>query len=186
MNHRRATIVIVTGPPGAGKTTLSHDMAQQSVVPAVHLHADDFWQSIKSGYIAPYDPQADRQNGVVMAALAQCAQAYAAGGYWVFVDGIIGPWFADIFGALSLDVHYLVLRPSLAECVQRCQDRKPGALSDPQVIGALYRQFERIGAYENYVLETVDLAPEEIKSRIRNAVDSGRFVLDRRMWQGQA
>jgi len=75
------TILILTGPPGAGKTTAARRLVESSVSPAVHLHTDDFWHSIRRGAIPPYLPEAHEQNEVVMRVLAHAADGYAAGNY---------------------------------------------------------------------------------------------------------
>ena len=79
-------MIVLTGPPGAGKSTVARLLAD-ALPFSVHLHSDDLWRYIRQGHIAPYLPQAHRQNQVVIDALAQAAFAYAAGGYHVICDG---------------------------------------------------------------------------------------------------
>ena len=110
-------VIVLTGPPGAGKSTVARLLAA-SLPSSVHLHSDDFWQYIRQGRIAPYLPQAHQQNQTVIDALAQAAIAYAAGGYQVICDGIVGPWFIDVFRAAATaratPLHYVILRPDQA------------------------------------------------------------------------
>ena len=87
-------VVILTGPPGAGKSTVADVLARQSEMPAVHLHSDDFYDRyIKSGYVLPWLPESQKQNEVVTGVIAGAACAYAAGGYFTLIDGIVGRGF---------------------------------------------------------------------------------------------
>src|SRR5215469_9462430 len=86
-------ILILTGSPGAGKPTTARSLVAASAAPAVHLHSDDFWHFIQKGAIPPYLPEWRKQNKVVIGILAKASEGYAKGGYFVVVDGIVGPWF---------------------------------------------------------------------------------------------
>ena len=80
-------MIVLTGPPGAGKSTVARLLAD-ALPFSVHLHSDDFWRYIRQGRIAPYLPAAHRQNQVVIDALTQAAFAYAAGGYHTDVPSL--------------------------------------------------------------------------------------------------
>lgn len=168
-------VLILTGPPGAGKSTAARNLASVSDDRAVHLHADDFWHFIGKGAIPPYLPEAHQQNAVVMEALAQAADAYARGGYFVIVDGIVGPWFLASFNRVSSPLHYVALRPALATAIERCQSRGGDTLTDPTAITALYEQFSDLGALENHVIDTVGQSAEDTIAAIRRALASGSF-----------
>ncbi|MGQ3382123.1 AAA family ATPase [Glutamicibacter sp. TV12E] len=122
-----ADALILTGPPGAGKTTTARALAR-TYPRCVHLRTDDFWHCIASGAIPPYLPEADEQNQTVMRVIRQAAFGYTAGGFTTVIDGIIGPWMLEHFDA-SNDVaelprlHYVVLRPDREEALRRAQAR---------------------------------------------------------------
>lgn len=174
---RAGEVLILTGPPGAGKTTTAQALAAEPGAPKVHLHADDFWHFIKHGAVAPYLPEAHPQNEVVIAALARTAQAYAEGGYFVVVDGIIGPWFLKPFQALNVPLHYVVLQPALEEAIARCGARGGDTLSDPQTITALYGQLAALGDFERHALNTRELNRQDTFSAVIKAVGEGAFRL---------
>ena len=143
--------------------------------PAVHLHSDDFWHFIKKGAIPPYLPESLHQNEVVMSVLAGAAEEYAKGGYFVVVDGIVGPWFIHPFRRLKQPLHYIVLRPALDAAIERCRLRGGDTLADPGPISALYQQFSRLGEFENHVIETVGHSPHDTLAAVHAGLVSGRF-----------
>ena len=58
-------VVIVSGPPGSGKTTVSAALAS-GCERGVHLESDWFFRSIRSGFIEPWLPDAHSQNETVI------------------------------------------------------------------------------------------------------------------------
>jgi predicted kinase len=170
-------ILILTGSPGSGKTTAARALARSPGAPRVHLHADDFWHAIGHGSLAPFLPEAHAQNAVVMEALAAAALSYARGGYFVVVDGIIGPWFLAPFRRDGTAVHYVVLQPPLEEAIRRCRARGGDTLTDPHVIAALHGQLADLGELRDHALPTAGLDVGGIVEAAVQAIGSGRFRL---------
>jgi chloramphenicol 3-O-phosphotransferase len=175
--HHAGEILILTGPPGSGKTTTAEALALSPGSPKVHLHSDDFWHFIKNGVIPPHLPEAHEQNAVVVGVLAKTATGYADGGYFVILDGIIGPWFLEPFKAIAVPLHYVVLRPPLDVAIQRCRERGGDTLTDPEPITSLYRQLSSLGQLERHVLPTDGHSREATLSAVVQAVQSGEFRL---------
>jgi hypothetical protein len=170
-------VLILTGLPGSGKTTTAQAVAVEPTSPKVHLHADDFWYFVKYGAIPPYLSEAHEQNRVVVNVVAKAAEGYASGGYFVVLDGIIGPWFLQPFRALAVALHYIVMRPPLDIAIQRCRERGGDRPIDPQEITSLHRQFSSLGELEQHALPTAQHSREEMQRMVIEAVNSGAFRL---------
>lgn len=166
-------VIILTGPPAAGKTTVAELLATTADVPAVHLTTDLFYRSIRAGFVLPFLPEAQRQNEVVIEAIVGTVATFARGGYDVVVDGIIGPWFLPPFRALAeqdgLTMSYVVLRPSLDVTLARARERV-GELKDIAAITGLHAAFAQLGDLEGHAIDTGDLDAEQTAAEVRRVL----------------
>jgi cytidylate kinase len=178
-----ARIVVISGAPGTGKTSVSRILAENSTYDrAVHIHTDDFYQYIRKGYISPWLDGSGDQNNTMIEAAAASAKRFSAGGYEVFVDGVIGPWFLKPWIQISeegIDVRYIVLRPSEQTTVLRVNNREQNEyfpLSD-EVVKNLWRSFTDLGKYESHVLDTTAQTVVESAAHIQKMLLEENFRL---------
>jgi len=178
--------VILTGPPGAGKTTVGRLVAEAFELSAV-IESDFFWAAIVNGMILPWEPESAEQNRTMIRASLAAATHLVASGYVTVVEGIVGPWFLDLLRDELQDVDavvsYVVLRPSLEDCLFRSKDRRrdprhANALIDEGPIRHLFAQFESLGRHERNVVDTSKIS---IHDTVRVIVDdlngAGNFVI---------
>lgn len=171
-------IVILSGSPGSGKTTTAEQLARiPGSTPKVHLHTDDFWGNIKHGLIAPWLPESDAQNRMIMEIAAGVAGRYAAAGYLVALDGVIRPAALPAYQTLPAPLHYIVLRTSVAEAVARCSARGGDSLTDPIVVADLHAQFDDLGAHEHHALAVDSLDRDQTLAAVIAAVTGGAYRL---------
>jgi predicted ABC-type ATPase len=138
-----ASLLVVTGPPGAGKSTVARLVSQHFDV-SVLVEGDAFFGFLDRGSIAPWLPEADAQNEIVVRAAAAAAGTFAVS-YVTVYDGIIGPWFLPAFReATGLAVlHYAVLLPGVDECVGRVSTRQGHGFRDAAATRHMHGEFSR-------------------------------------------
>lgn len=160
-----APVLLLTGPPGVGKTTTARILADR-LERSVHLAADHFFDYIRSGFVEPWKPESQEQNETVMGIVADVAGAYAAAGYVTIVDGIIIPGFfyeplRDSLQSAGHAVSYAVLRAPLPVCLARAGSRASQPLADPQVVERLWHDFADLGPLEANAIDIGTKPPAE-------------------------
>ncbi|MEM7221038.1 MAG: AAA family ATPase [Pseudomonadota bacterium] len=177
-------IIIVSGAPAVGKTTVSallasdEDADPQAPI-AVHLRTDAFHEFVARGYIAPWLPESYAQNTTISRAIVAAATAYARGGWDVYADGVVGPWFLPPFRTAcerhGIDLHYVVLRPDDALTVERAAARREQPL--PDYPRTMLSAFADLGELESHVLDSSALNPAATAARIRERLARGELRL---------
>ena len=173
-------LLVVTGPPGAGKSTVAA-LAVAAHDRAVLVAGDAFFAFVARGAVAPWTPAAAEQNGVVLAAAARAAGRFALGGYPVVYDGVLGPWsLAGFVAECGLDgLDYALLLPSEAVCRERVATRTGHGFTDDAATRTMHRAFATAEVEERHVLRDLAGGPAEAAAAVleRQAAGALRWPL---------
>lgn len=171
------SLLVVTGPPGAGKSSVARvlaDAAPRSVL----IEGDAFFGFLASGAIEPWLPASNDQNTVVTTAAASAAGAFAVGGYASVYDGVVGPWFLPVFAAATgLDrLDYVILLPSVEVCVQRVATRQNHGFTDEAATRKMHGEFARAGVDDRHVLRDPAGDATAVAALIESAREAGELL----------
>jgi len=175
-HHGVADLIVVTGPPGSGKSTIAPVLCRMFTASAL-VAGDDFFSFIDQGYLEPWTAEAHQQNETVVEAAAAAAGRLSVGGYTVVYDGVLGPWFIDSFRVASglNSLHYAVLLPPEQHCVDRVRSRAGHGFTDLPATRHMYREFADADIAPNHLI-TSTADPAHIASTIFGLVHAGVLV----------
>ncbi len=137
------SLLVVTGPPGAGKSTVAR-LVSERLETSVLVEGDAFFAFLDQGAIAPWLAEADAQNEVVVRAAAAASGRFAASHATVY-EGVIGPWFLPVFARATglRALHYAVLLPDAELCVDRAPTRLGHGFADEAASRHMHAEFAR-------------------------------------------
>lgn len=170
-------LIVVSGPPGAGKSSVAGALADGFASSAL-VAGDDFFVFLNRGLIPPWRPEAHAQNEIVIQAAAAASGRLAAGGYTVIYDGVVGPWFLPAFTAASglRSLDYVVLMPSEERCVTRVQTRVGHGFRNIPAARHMYRQFAHARIPGRHLVIDPPDEPEATAAFIRERLANGSLV----------
>ena len=168
-------LIVITGPPGAGKSSVSEHLANR-FEPSALVAGDSFFAMIKQGYVLPWLPQARRQNTVVIEAAAATA-GRRTDICSVVYDGVLGPWFLPTFvRATGLPhIQYVILLPPLELCLERVQLRVGHGFSDLSATRDLHEQFASAAVDTRHLINEAGDHAAQLAELISRRLDDGRF-----------
>jgi len=168
------SIVLLSGPVGAGKSTVAKELVAISDSPLSYIEGDLFWS-----FIAKNEENGGRHKNfkMIMTAMIAAALPMAMYGYEVILDFSIPPWFLEKVHTVvkgKVPVHYIVLRPSEKICKARASTRDEGKIEDYSFYHELYLSFNTV--QKNIICDNVN-EPAVVAAHVREAIDEGMFLI---------
>lgn len=174
-----APILVISGPSGAGKTTVAGLVAAR-FDPSVHVPIDVFMPFVVNGRVHPTLPEAAHQNHIVGGAAASAALCFSGGGYAVVMDGHVFPdglvMLAQECARRMAPLHYAVLRPDLDTCLGRLAGRNPAHAEDTESLARLHARYSELGPHESHVVPAAG-RPDQVAGAVLSALGSGTLAL---------
>ncbi len=160
---RMGSLLVVTGPPGAGKSTVSRLIADR-FESSVLVEGDAFFAFLRAGAIEPWFVESQAQNEVVTDVAAAATAGFVVGGYDTVYDGVMGPWFLPAFARrLGLaEFDYVVLLPTEEECAERVRTRIGHGFADDAAARSMHQQFAADRPSSGQVIESNRLDAQAI------------------------
>src|SRR3989338_240360 len=119
-------IVIITGPPGSGKSTICVKLAERNLKGIV-IHSDIIREMIKRGYVFPWlnTQEAKDQRKLATKNICDIAKNSLPLGFDIFIDDVLpnNNLIEDYKKALGADIKFFLLLPSEETLIKRLNAR---------------------------------------------------------------
>ena len=176
-----AQILILTGPPAAGKSSVATALADRYDRVA-HIPVDGLRHFITpTGYRAPGKPGFERQQALAIRNACALARNFMAEHFAVIIDDIVpGHEQLDLYleelKESGAPIHYVRLLPSHDVCRERNQarhaDRVPAERLD-----LLYGEFEAAKDMPGSVIDSSSMSIEATADRLQDLTTSGESIV---------
>lgn len=170
-----SVITILSGPSGAGKTTIAKELVCITKGALIYIEGDSFWK-----YIVEDDGKTGFENfKATMSAMLASSIAYARNGFQVLLDFSIPPWYINKANEWvkkrNIPLNYVVVRPSVEICASRAAARLHGAITEYH--DRHIKLYESFNDMQQYIIDENDAGAKAIAERIKRGLDVGLFRL---------
>ena len=165
----KPTIFLISGTPGAGKSSVAHAIATQSGR-GVRISVDDIRDLVVAGRADPVPTWSDecelqfaiaRRNRLIMAA------NWHAAGFTVCIDDVVFPQNIDaMIAELGLDIQRVILQPTLATALQRNATRTHKPFDTSVLIPVLTRLHGEFAMVQHPLWPHIDTTNQTIAESV--------------------
>jgi predicted kinase len=174
-------VLILTGPPGAGKSAVAEALAERYDRVA-HIPVDTLRHFITpTGYVAPGKPGFERQHALAIRNACALARNFLQDRIAVILDDVVvAPPDVEAYVAelrqAGAPVHCIRLMPGLGVCQarnrERASERQPATR-----VEAVWRQFEAAGELPGSTIDNSELSAYATADRVQALTTSGESIV---------
>lgn len=164
------SVIFLSGPIGAGKTSVAKALLPLLPAPLSYIEGDTFWS-----FIQKEGERGVRDNfPMLVRSMTAAAVPFARSGFRVLIDFSIPPTYVDTARKILKEVpfDFVLLRPSFEICAERAASRQQGAIKDRAMLQNFYARFEE-GSVKPICDDTAD--PQSLALRIADELNQGSF-----------
>ena len=176
-----AEVLILTGPPGAGKSSVALALADRYDRVA-HIDVDTLRHFVTpTGYRAPGKLGFELQRALATRNACSLARNFMAERFAVIIDDVVpGREELDLYleelGPAGLPVHFVRLLPSREVCKARNAGRREGRMPESR-IDVVYGEFEAARDMPGSVIDSSELTLEATVDRLQALTTSGESLV---------
>ncbi len=174
-------VLILSGPPGAGKSTAAEALAERYDRVA-HIDVDMLRHFITpTGYVSPGKPSFERQQALATRNACALALNFLEERVAVIIDDVVITQadldrYVEGLKPAGDPIHCVRLLPSLEVCqarnVERAEGRQP-----PSRVEAVWRQFQAAGPIAGSTIDSSGLTTYATADKLQGLTTSGESIV---------
>ena len=174
-------VLILTGPPAAGKSSVARALADRYDRVA-HIEVDTLRHFVTAtGYAAPGKSGFERQQALATRNACSLARNFLEERFAVIIDDVVVEpehlqQYLNQLRAAGAPVHFVSLLPSLDTVLARNQQRAEGRLSAERV-EKVWRDFVAAGEIGGVTVDSTSITAAETADRLQSLTTSGASMV---------
>jgi chloramphenicol 3-O-phosphotransferase len=176
-----ADILVLTGPPASGKSSVAEALAERYDRVA-HVEVDTLRHFITpTGYIPPGRPGFERQQALAVRNACALAANFIAERIAVIIDDVIVTeadlsLYLDGLKAAAAPVHVVRLMPRVEVCLERNRTRREGRMN-PERVETVYREMAAVPQLRGVTIDNSELTAYQTSDKLQALTTSGQSLV---------
>jgi adenylate kinase family enzyme len=175
-------VLILTGPPGAGKGTVARALADRYDRVA-HIEVDTLRRFVTpTGFARQGQPEYERQRHLAIRNACALARNFLAQRFGVIIDDVLDepdflPAYLEGLRDVDAQLHLVQLLPSLAACAAREMERRRGKTPKTSVRVDYERYLTNAASLPGVSIDSSALSVNETADKVQALTTSGASII---------